>query len=60
MSFIQSNLGAGFHHQVKVNNRPNDPSAYTRHAYGYCDANVVIGFLVYLRGKNACDSCPTW
>jgi len=58
--FIQSNLGAGFHHQVKVNNRPNDPSAYTRHAYGYCDANVVIGFLVYLRGKNACDSCPTW
>lgn len=58
--FIQPNLGAGFHHQVKVKNRPNDPSAYTRHAYGYYEANIVFGFLVYLREKNACDICPTW
>lgn len=58
--FVQSNLGAGFHHQVKVKNRPNDASSFTRHAYGYYEADVVIGFLVYLRGKNACDSCPVW
>jgi hypothetical protein len=58
--FIQPNLGAGVHHQVKVKNRPNDSSAYTRHAYGYYEANIVFGFLVYLRERNACDSCPNW
>ncbi|MCH2229679.1 MAG: hypothetical protein MK105_04985 [Crocinitomicaceae bacterium] len=58
--FLQPNLGAGFHHQVKVKNRPNDASSYTRQAYGYVEANVVIGFLLYIRTKNGCDSCPVW
>ena len=50
--FLQPNLGAGFHHQVKVKNRPNDASSYTRQAYGYVEANVVIGFLLYIRDIN--------
>jgi len=58
--FIESKMGAGFHHQVKVRNRPNDPSAYTRHAYGYASFETVLGFLFYIRTKNGCDSCPTW
>lgn len=58
--FIQPNLGGGFMHQVKVRTRPNDPSSYARHAYGYFEFDTVFGFLLYIRPKNGCDSCPTW
>ncbi len=58
--FIESKLSGGFHHQTKVRNRPNDPSAFTRHAYGYAAWETVVGFLLYIRPKNGCDSCPTW
>lgn len=58
--FVQSAFGAGFMHQVKVRNRPNDSSAYTRHAYGFIESNVVFGALFYIKTKNACDSCPVW
>lgn len=58
--FIQSNLGTGFMHQVKVRTRPNDPSSFARHAYGYLEVDVVFGFLLYLKPKNGCDSCPEW
>lgn len=58
--FIQSDLGAGLHHQVKVKTRPNDPSSFARHAYGYAAFDTVIGFLLYIRPKNGCDSCPVW
>ena len=58
--FIQPSIGAGFHHQLKVRNRPLDPSAFTRHAYGYASLETVFGFLFYIKGKNGCDSCPNW
>jgi len=58
--FIQPSVGAGFHHQLRVRNRPLDPSAYTRHSYGFTSFETVFGFLFYIKGKNACDSCPNW
>ena len=58
--FLEAKGGLGFHHQLKVRNRPTDPSAYTKHAYGYGSAEVVLGFFLYLRSKNGCDSCPNW
>lgn len=58
--FIQSNLGAGFMHQVKVRTRPNDPSSYARQAFGFLEFDTVVGFLIYLKPKNTCDTCPEW
>ena len=58
--FLQSGFSGGFHHQIKVKTRPNDPSSYARQAYGYYDFNTVLGFLFYIRPKNGCDSCPVW
>ncbi len=58
--FVQASAGGGFHHQVKVRNRPRDPSAYARQAYGYASFECVLGFLFYIKGKNKCDSCPNW
>lgn len=58
--FIQANLGGGLNHQLKVRTRPNDPSSYARHAYGYIEFDTVIGFFLYLGSKKGCDSCPTW
>jgi hypothetical protein len=58
--FLQTSYSGGFHHQVKVRNRPNDPSAYTRHAYGFMMWDTALGFLFYIRPTNSCDSCPVW
>ena len=58
--FIEPKIGTGLNHQVKVKNRPNDPSSFTRHAYGYASFETVIGFFLYIRTKNGCGSCPTW
>lgn len=58
--FVQTKFGGGFNHQVKVRNRPNDPSSFTRHAYGYGSFDTSVGFLLYIRSKNGCDSCPNW
>lgn len=58
--FLQTSYSGGFNHQVKVRNRPDDPSAYTRHAYGHMMWDTVLGFLIYIRPTNSCDSCPVW
>jgi hypothetical protein len=58
--FIQSTVSGGLHHQLKVRNRPADPSAFTRQSYGYFEFDTVIGFLLYIRPTNSCDSCPVW
>lgn len=58
--FIQSEFSGGLMHQVKVNNRPNMPEAYTRHAFGYGMFQTNIGGIVYIRSKNGCDTCPKW
>lgn len=58
--FLQSTLSGGFHHQLAVKNRPNDPSAITKQKYGYGELHTVVGFLIYIRPTNSCDSCPVW
>ncbi len=58
--FIQTKFGGGFNHQVRVRTRPNDPSSFARHAYGYGSFDTTLGFLLYIRPKNGCDSCPIW
>lgn len=58
--FLQANVSGGLNHQLKVKTRKNDPSAFARHAYGYAELDVVIGFLLYLRPTNDCNSCPHW
>lgn len=58
--FVQTSVSAGVHHQIKVRTRPLDPSSFARHAYGYSEFNTVVGFLLYIRPTNACDSCPVW
>ncbi|MDX2360543.1 MAG: hypothetical protein QNK23_07035 [Crocinitomicaceae bacterium] len=45
--FIQSTIGGGFIHQVKVKTRPNDPSAFASQKFGYIDFNTVVGGLIY-------------
>jgi len=58
--FIQASLGGGFMHQTKVRTRPNDPTSFARHSYGYVEFDTTIGFLLYIRSKNGCDDCPVW
>lgn len=58
--FLQANLSGGMMHQVRVKTRPNDPSAYARQFYGYGEMDIVLGFLLYIRPTNNCNSCPHW
>lgn len=58
--FIQTKLGGGLNHQLKVRTRPNDASSYARHAYGYGSFDTSVGFLFYIRPTNGCGTCPIW
>jgi hypothetical protein len=58
--FIQTDLSGGFMHQVQVRTRANEANAYARHKYGYFMFDTVLGFLLYIRPTNDCNSCPVW
>jgi len=58
--FLQFSSGNGFMHQVKVRTRPNDRSASASQTFWYSEINGVVGLFFYLRGKNYCNTCPTW
>ena len=58
--FLQSGFSGGFHQQVKVKTVPNNSQSYAKHSYGYADWNTVLGFFLYIRSTNGCDSCPVW
>lgn len=58
--FIQSSVLGGFNQQLKVKNRPNDDSAYTRQKYGFIMFDTSIGALFYIRPTNGCNTCPHW
>lgn len=58
--FFQTTLSGGYHHQLKVRTRTSDASSYARHAYGFIGFDAGIGFLLYVRPTNSCDSCPVW
>ncbi len=58
--YIQTGMSGGFHHQVRVRNRKDDPTAYAKQKYGYAAWETVGGFFFYLKPKKKCDSCPEW
>jgi hypothetical protein len=58
--FIQPTFGGGYIQQLDVNTRINEPNALAKQKYTFANANLSIGFLLYLRPTNSCDSCPHW
>jgi len=58
--FIQSELSGGYMHQAHVRNRLNEPNAYAKQKFGYASFSNAIGFLLYIRPTNDCNSCPNW
>jgi hypothetical protein len=58
--FLQPSFGAGYIQQLGVNTRNNQPNALAKQKYAYTNATISIGFFLYVRTKNTCDSCPHW
>lgn len=58
--FIQSTVSGGFMHQLHVMNRTNEPNAISKQKFGYTAFDTSIGFLLYIRPTNSCNSCPVW
>lgn len=58
--FVQSNLNGGMMQQLKVKTRFNEPQAFAKQAFGFVQLDAVIGFLIYIRPTNDCNSCPHW
>ncbi len=59
-AYFYTNFSLGALHQLKVKTRPDDFAAYSSQFFGYCQLEAGVGFLLYKRGKNACDDCPVW
>lgn len=58
--FFQPMISAGYMKQTKVRTRPKDPSSYVKQGFGYAELSAKIGFFLYIRPTNGCDSCPVW
>lgn len=58
--FIQPSFAGGVQHQLHVQTRPNNPYSFAKQAYLYGEFNTVLGFFIYVRPANGCNSCPVW
>jgi len=58
--FIQSNFSGGIMGQSHVRTRANDPNAFADQKFGYTQFDTNIGFLLYIRPTNNCNTCPVW
>lgn len=58
--FLQPSFGAGYIQQLNVKTRSNEANSLAQQKYVYTNANISIGFLLYIRPTNSCDSCPHW
>jgi hypothetical protein len=58
--FIQGELSGGLINLMKVKLRADDPSVYAKHNFWYGQRHLTLGWIFYLKPKNACDDCPSW
>jgi hypothetical protein len=58
--FIQSNFSGGWMGQSHVRTRANDPSSFADQNFGYLQFDTNVGFLLYIRPTNNCNTCPVW
>lgn len=58
--FFQSNFSGGYMHQAHVRTRLNEPNAYAKQKFGYTALDAGVGFFLYIRPTNDCNSCPNW
>ncbi len=58
--FIQSTFSGGFMQQIHVPTRNNEPNASAKQKFGYTSFDNALGFLLYIRPTNDCNSCPHW
>jgi hypothetical protein len=58
--FLQTNINAGMMQQLRVQTRSNQPESFARQSFGFIQTDAVIGFLIYIRSTNDCNSCPHW
>lgn len=58
--FIQSNFSGGIMGQSHVRTRANDPNAFANQNFGYVQFDTNLGFLLYIRPTNNCNTCPVW
>jgi opacity protein-like surface antigen len=58
--YIEPMVIGGFMNQMSVRTTENQPNATARQRMGFLQMQVNLGFFMYVRPTNSCDSCPTW
>ena len=58
--FVQSNISGGYMQQTHIRTRLNEPNAFARQKFGFFQFDTNLGFLLYIRPTNDCNSCPVW
>lgn len=58
--FIQLNLNLGYIGQSHVRTRKSEPLAYSSQNILYSSLNFGVGFFLFGRPINGCDTCPEW
>lgn len=58
--FFQTGVTGGFIKQFHVRTEESEPNAYAKHTVGFTQLETTVGFLLYVRPTNDCNSCPHW
>jgi hypothetical protein len=58
--FVQTGLTGGYIGQFHVRTQESEPNAFAKQKYGFAQFETTIGFLLYVRPTNDCNSCPHW
>lgn len=58
--FIQTGFTGGYVGQLHVRTQENEPNAFAKQKFAFAQFETTIGFLLYVRPTNDCNSCPHW
>lgn len=58
--FVQTSGTGGYMQQFRVATRNSEPNAMIKQKFAYATFETSIGFFLYVRPTNSCNSCPHW
>jgi hypothetical protein len=58
--FIQSNFSGGYMNQTHVRTNSIELNSFAEQRFGYLQFDTNVGFFLYIRPADECDTCPKW
>lgn len=58
--FIQSNFSGGYMNQTHIRTNSIELNSFAEQRFGYLQFDTNVGFFLYIRPADECNTCPKW